>query len=1185
MVKPAPKIDDRTATIIAEQVQTLLGVYAPEWKEFDTDPATGQRKPQGISAGIIGVFSRFCEIVIQRIDRVPDKNLLAFLNLLGASRLPPQPARVPLTFSLVKGSTVDAIVPAGTQVAAPPGEGEKEPIIFETERELVVTSVQFASIFVSDPQQDTWSDRTSWLTPSNPIESFVFRGDRPIEHSLYLACDELLTLPIPKTVTFTIQSSPVNPLANLPLIWSYSDGKDWQVLPVNSSIDREWQVSIANCPIPVPRSIEGIAASWIKVQLNQPLPAGLSPLPSIQSIQASIRVERSDLLPDLAFNNTIPLDLTKDFYPFGETPHLNDAFYFASQEIFSKVGAIVTVNITLNDTVPVNPTGNIQVAWEAWDGSAWQPLSVNSSNSASKFLQTGSVTFTRPNSMGLREENGKKNYWIRVRIVGGNYGQETIPGQSSTFTTLTQTSQNINNKGLLTVNSVRGFMPNDRIQIAAGTNTQEIREIESVNLSNNSLTLKTALQNTHPVGTGVWLANTAVVSPLSPPFVKSLKLSYTYDTSGSKKPLSACQSYNNFTYENCTNSTSFFPFKSSGETKQALYLGFTLPQNRSDFPDRPFSLFVRLADLKDGGKSVPLEPSHSRQVGATGKTVSHQLSVTNDTSQSVTWMMMVLGNTWMANVSSSITLGAYETKSLEVKITIPESPNQQKRDRAFLRLYHPADNPTLIYSTILDTFIGETLPPSDRVQLSWQYWNGQAWSKFTIEEDGTENFTRSGLIRFLVPADFHPKTEFGQSERYWLRVQKLQGEYAVEPQVQWLALNTTFAKQSITISNEILGSSDGTENQKFRTTRSPILDGQTLQVREPEMPSVAERENLQKIYGNNAIVVDRDAAGNAQKIWVTWQEVPDFYASGRRDRHYTLNHLTGEIQFGNGLNGMSPPTGIGNIRMTRYQTGGGKIGNRNANTIIQLKTTIPYVEKVTNLEPAAGGADAETLDSLKERMPRTIRHGGRAVTLEDYEDLAMLASPEVARAKCVTLRNLTPSSEGEDFSEYRQVVPGTTSIIIVPRSQENKPLPSLELLDRVRNAFNTNSTLTAKVSVVSPLYICVSVTAEIALISLDGASAVEQAVEQKLTQFLHPLTGGLDGNGWDFGREPYKSDFYRQIESVSGVDHVRSLRIGLTVNGEENDEQNATQVEAIRQTGLFLVHSGKHTIDLVFEES
>ena len=54
-----------------------------------------------------------------------------------------------------------------------------------------------------------------------------------------------------------------------------------------------------------------------------------------------------------------------------------------------------------------------------------------------------------------------------------------------------------------------------------------------------------------------------------------------------------------------------------------------------------------------------------------------------------------------------------------------------------------------------------------------------------------------------------------------------------------------------------------------------------------------------------------------------------------------------------------------------------------------------------NLEPARGGVDAETLASLRQRGPRAIRHHDRAVTIEDYEDLAMLASPEVARAKCV----------------------------------------------------------------------------------------------------------------------------------------------------------------------------------------
>ncbi|HEY9610351.1 MAG TPA: hypothetical protein V6C93_13390, partial [Allocoleopsis sp.] len=317
MVKPAPKIDERTAAYIAKQVQDLLLTYAPEWQEFELDPVTGNRKAKGISAAVIGVFARFAEIIIQRLNQVPDKNFLAFLNLLGASRLPPQPARVPLTFFLTAGSTVDALVPNGTQVAAPPVEGQSEPIIFETERELVVTSAQLESIFVRDPEQDTWSDHSTWLTPNNSTPGFVFRGDRPIEHSLYLACDDLFTLAVPsKTVTLTIQSSEAGKLAKLPLIWSYWSGKDWQPLAVTPSppTEQQWQISIANCPVSVKRALDGIAASWIKVQLNPPLPSGSTLLPSITAISASVHVQRDNLLPDLAFNNSLPLDLTKDFY-------------------------------------------------------------------------------------------------------------------------------------------------------------------------------------------------------------------------------------------------------------------------------------------------------------------------------------------------------------------------------------------------------------------------------------------------------------------------------------------------------------------------------------------------------------------------------------------------------------------------------------------------------------------------------------------------------------------------------------------------------------------------------------------------------------------------------------------------------------------------------------------------------
>jgi len=154
------------------------------WREYDE--VTGA--PKGKSAALIGIFARFAEIVIERLNRVPDKNFLAFLDLLGAARQPPQPARVPLTFSLAAGSPVDALVPQGTQVAAPPGPGEQDPAVFETERPLVVTAAQLSSLVTLDPEQDTYGDWSGRLAAPSPFP--VFQGDRAFEHEILCFIDD-----------------------------------------------------------------------------------------------------------------------------------------------------------------------------------------------------------------------------------------------------------------------------------------------------------------------------------------------------------------------------------------------------------------------------------------------------------------------------------------------------------------------------------------------------------------------------------------------------------------------------------------------------------------------------------------------------------------------------------------------------------------------------------------------------------------------------------------------------------------------------------------------------------------------------------------------------------------------------------------------------------------------------------
>src|SRR5262249_5749017 len=151
---------------------------------------------------------------------------------------------------------------------------------------------------------------------------------------------------------------------------------------------------------------------------------------------------------------------------------------------------------------------------------------------------------------------------------------------------------------------------------------------------------------------------------------------------------------------------------------------------------------------------------------------------------------------------------------------------------------------------------------------------------------------------------------------------------------------------------------------------------------------------------------------------------------------------TGEIIFGDGRKGRIPPGGTNNLLLRQYQTGGGGAGNKGAGTIVQLRTTMPYVDSENNLEAASGDQDLEDVDSLRERGSRWLRNRDRAVTAEDYEDLAKLASPLIAKAKCYSCKDFAVDPAGEDFW------PGVVSVVIVPRSENPRPQPDLALLRR-----------------------------------------------------------------------------------------------------------------------------------------
>jgi hypothetical protein len=156
------------------------------------------------------------------------------------------------------------------------------------------------------------------------------------------------------------------------------------------------------------------------------------------------------------------------------------------------------------------------------------------------------------------------------------------------------------------------------------------------------------------------------------------------------------------------------------------------------------------------------------------------------------------------------------------------------------------------------------------------------------------------------------------------------------------------------------------------------------------------------------------------------------------------------------------------------------------------------------------------------------------VSFEDYEWLALTASSEVARARALPL-------EGPDGRGAR----GCVGIVLVPYSTDAQPLPSPQLCSTVRAALAARAPagIAIGIRMVPPCYCAVGVRADVLPLRAEAAGLVEARVRSRLNAFLHPLTGGHDGRGWDFGESVYLSDIASLIEGTDGVDAVRFLQL------------------------------------------
>lgn len=454
----------------------------------------------------------------------------------------------------------------------------------------------------------------------------------------------------------------------------------------------------------------------------------------------------------------------------------------------------------------------------------------------------------------------------------------------------------------------------------------------------------------------------------------------------------------------------------------------------------------------------------------------------------------------------------------------------------------------------------EEQQPGSASAFTWEYRaRNNRWLQLGVRDE-TNGLRQSGMVQFIGPPDAVATDGLG-GEAYRIRARLKDGADRAELPVSGLWLNSAWASHRVRIEQETLGSADGTPGQALRLVRSPVLAGETVEIRE----WAGSGEGWQLIarqVPEPDLRYERDPL--SQKItaaWVRWREHSHLYDAQSNDRVYVLERATGLIRFGNGTHGMIPPAGSRII--ANYLSGGGFVGNVPRDTITQLRSAVPFVASVTNPVAAVGGADGESRPALCVRGPQRLRHRDRAITPSDIEWMARDASPEIARARCLAIT-------GPDGHAQR----GWITVIVVPRSDAAQPLPTAELQRHVAEYLRVrvHANLVRRLRVVEPRYIALNVAAEIVPQDPSAAATVAAQLRENLNRYLHPLTGGPDKKGWGFGAGVHMSNIAAVIEATLGVDYARDIH--LFVDGGERCQSVTVPRDA-------LLCAGAHELKLV----
>ncbi|MFA3876675.1 putative baseplate assembly protein [Streptomyces sp. MMCC 100] len=279
MPLPSPNLDDRRFQQFVDDAKRYIQQRAPEWTDHNvSDP--------GIT--LVETLAHMADQIVYRLNRVPEKNHLAFLDLVGITLFPPSAARTDVTFWLSAPQEDTIWVPVGTEVATLRTERD-EAVVFATERDLSVVPCELSRLVVQHSGKAV-NDRTTDLAEGKDLMCFA-EAPAPGDCMLIGLTNAVPHCALALELDSRVDGVGVDP-RQPPLVWEAWTEDGWQPCDVDrdgtGGLNRPGDIVLhVPCGHVLSRN-GGHEAGWIRCRVTEPLPGQpfYTASPTIRSAEA-----------------------------------------------------------------------------------------------------------------------------------------------------------------------------------------------------------------------------------------------------------------------------------------------------------------------------------------------------------------------------------------------------------------------------------------------------------------------------------------------------------------------------------------------------------------------------------------------------------------------------------------------------------------------------------------------------------------------------------------------------------------------------------------------------------------------------------------------------------------------------------------------------------------------------------